>query len=339
MSDMAAVCYLRRRHKGAIDGTRKCPRCECVFSIDCYGNIRLPEPRQTDRNSPSLFVATLIRPGNETLTPNYIYDPSVAGDARKADAAGSSLYQPHHLPGRAPGGGGGGPLGSHDKQKQGFHNLAYSKSNDSTLKLEVDNNHLNQRLHAAPGKELHHQGSALPAEGGLYIIQPDALAPRWTPSQVPVYPNIQEYENQRSHGERGRRPAADEWDGSVDKCAAGGESPSADEIEIDEGVGGTPDYPCDTGDEGSVLSVDIHTSTTSLSSADTRDELRLRKTTDASTMESGISVMRSEEGDDEEEEEEARNDEEEDEVQSVTDSMVAEALAALEAATAGEDFD
>ncbi|AWO97565.1 Hypothetical protein SMAX5B_001475 [Scophthalmus maximus] len=233
MSDMAAVCYLRRRHKGAIDGTRKRPRCECVFSIDCYGNIRLPEPRQTDRNSPSLFVATLIRPGNETLTPN--------------------------------------------------------KSNDSTLKLEVDNNHLNQRLHAAPGKELHHQGSALPAEGGLYIIQPDALAPRWTPSQVPVYPNIQEYENQRSHGERGRRPAADEWDGSVDKCAAGGESPSADEIEIDEGVGGTPDYPCDTGDEGSVLSVDIHTSTTSLSSADTRDELRLRKTTDASTMESGIS--------------------------------------------------
>ncbi|XP_035477331.2 sodium/potassium/calcium exchanger 1 [Scophthalmus maximus] len=291
---------------------------------------------------------------------SYIYDPSVAGDARKADAAGSSLYQPHHLPGRAPGGGGGGggPLGSHDKQKQGFHNLAYSKSNDSTLKLEVDNNHLNQRLHAAPGKELHHQGSALPAEGGLYIIQPDALAPRWTPSQVPVYPNIQEYENQRSHGERGRRPAADEWDGSVDKCAAGGESPSADEIEIDEGVGGTPDYPCDTGDEGSVLSVDIHTSTTSLSSADTRDELRLRKTTDASTMESGISVMRSEEGDDdeeeeeeeeearndddeeeEEEEEEARNDEEEEEVQSVTDSMVAEALAALEAATAGEDFD
>uniref|UniRef100_A0A8D3A611 Uncharacterized protein n=1 Tax=Scophthalmus maximus TaxID=52904 RepID=A0A8D3A611_SCOMX len=239
------------------------------------------------------------------LCRSYIYDPSVAGDARKADAAGSSLYQPHHLPGR---------------QKQGFHNLAYSKSNDSTLKLEVDNNHLNQRLHAAPGKELHHQGSALPAEGGLYIIQPDALAPRWTPSQVPVYPNIQEYENQRSHGERGRRPAADEWDGSVDKCAAGGESPSADEIEIDEGVGGTPDYPCDTGDEGSVLSVDIHTSTTSLSSADTRDELN-------------------DDDEEEEEEEEARNDEEEEEVQSVTDSMVAEALAALEAATAGEDFD
>ena len=98
-------------------------------------------------------------------------------------------------------------------------------------------------------------------------------------------------------------------------------------------MGGTPDYPCDTGDEGSVLSVDMHTSTTSLSSVDTRDELRLRKTPDVSTMESGISVTKYEEEEGEEEEEEGE------EVQSVTDSMVAEALAALEAATAGEDFD
>ncbi|XP_040887712.1 uncharacterized protein zgc:194930 [Toxotes jaculatrix] len=262
---------------------------------------------------------------------SYIYDPSVAVDVRKTDSAGSSLYQPHNLSGGIPG---RDPLGGHNKQKQGFHNLGYSKSNDSTLKLEVDNNHVNHRLHAVPVKELHQQGSTPPAEGDLYIIQPEALGPRWviqekTPSQVPVYPNIQEYENQRSYGEQGHRATRNGWDGSITECVTGNESLSADEIETDEGVGGTPEYPCDTGDEGSILSVDIHTSTTSLSSADTKDELRLPKTPDVSTMESGISVTKSED------EEEARNEDEE--VQSVTDSMVAEALAALEAATAGED--
>ncbi|XP_070786142.1 uncharacterized protein [Enoplosus armatus] len=255
---------------------------------------------------------------------SYIYDPSVAVDVRKTDSAGSSLYQPHHLSG---GSHGSDPLSGHNKQKQGFHNLGYSKSNDSTLKLEVDNNHVNHRLHAAPSaKELYTQGSAPPPE--VYIIQPEVLAPRWVmhekgPSQVPVYPNIQEYENQTSYGERGRRATRNEWDSSITECGIGSESLSADEI--DEGVGGTPEYPCDTGDEGSVLSVEIHTSTTSLSSADTRDELRLPKTPDVSTVESGISVMKSEDEDEDEE------------VQSVTDSMVAEALAALEAATAGED--
>lgn len=238
----------------------------------------------------------------------------MAVDVRKSDSAGSSLYQP-----RLPSGGppGSDPLG-HGKQKQGFHNLGYSRSNDSTLKLEVDNNHVNQRLHAAsaPVKELHRQGSAPHAEGGPYIIQPESVVPTWaaegkTPSQVPVYPNIEEYDDQRGrHG----------WDSS--ECGIGSESLSADEI--DEGVGGTPEYPCDTGDEGSVLSVDVHTSTTSLSSVDTRDDLKLPKTPDVSTVESGISVMRN-----------AR----EEEVQSVTDSMVAEALAALEAATAGEDYE
>ncbi|XP_023276572.1 uncharacterized protein LOC111665734 [Seriola lalandi dorsalis] len=266
---------------------------------------------------------------------SYIYDPSVAVDVRKTDSAGSSLYQPHHLSGGPPG---SDPLSGHNKQKQGFHNLGYSKSNDSTLKLEVDNNHVNHRLHAAPSpaKELHQQGSAPPAEGDLYIIQPESLGPRWviqekTPSQVPVYPNIQEYENQRSYGKQEHRETRNGWDSSITECVTGRESLSADEIEIDEGVGGTPEYLCDTGDEGSILSVDIHTSTTSLSSADTRDEIRLPKTPEVSTVESGISVTKSED----EEEEEARNADEE--VQSVTDSMVAEALAALEAATAGED--
>ncbi|XP_038588590.1 uncharacterized protein zgc:194930 [Micropterus salmoides] len=259
---------------------------------------------------------------------SYIYDPSVAVDVRKTDSAGASLYQPQYLSDAAPS---NDPLSSHNKQKQGFRNMGYSKSNDSTLKLEVDNNHVNRRLHAAPSaNEVHRQGSEPLPE--VYIIQPEALAPRWGmqekgPSQVPIYPNINKYENQTSYGEQDYRATAIGWDSSITQCVTGNESLSADEV--DEGVGGTPEYLCDTGDEGSVLSVDIHTSTTSLSSADTRDELRLPKTLDVSTVESGISVMKSED------EEEARDKKEE--VQSVTDSMVAEALAALEAATAGED--
>lgn len=250
---------------------------------------------------------------------SYIYDPSVAVDGPKSDSAGSSLYQPHYLSGGAL----GGDAHSGLKQKQGFHNPGFSKSNDSTLKLEAGNNHVNHRLHS-PANELHRQASAPPAEGGLYIIQPEALGPRWvtqdrSPSQVPVYPDIQDYEDQRRYGEQGRRG----WDGSVGDYATRRESLSADEI--DEGVGGTPEYPCDTGDEGSVLSVDIHTSTTSLSSADVKDDRRPPKTPELSTVESGIVVTKSED--------------EDEEVRSVTDSMVAEALAALEAATAGEDFE
>lgn len=242
------------------------------------------------------------------LSLSYIYDPTTPADVRKSDSAGSSLYQPHHLPG-AP------RSADPNKQKQGINNLGYSKSSDSTLKLEVDNNHVNHRLHAAPP----------PAE--VYIIQPEKM--RWTaqersPSQVPVYPNM-DYPNHTSYDERGYRGARSGWDSSVTECVNGVEILSVDEI--DEGVGGTPEYLCDTGDEVSVLSVDIHTSNTSLSSADTRDGHRLPKTPDVSTVESGISVMKSEDEETKEEEE----------VHSITDSMVAEALAALEAATAGED--
>lgn len=244
------------------------------------------------------------------LSLSYIYDPTTPADVRKSDSAGSSLYQPHHLPG-AP------PSGDPNKQKHGIHNLGYSKSSDSTLKLEVDNNHVN-RLHAAPP----------PAE--IYIIKPEKM--RWTvqertASPVPVYPNM-EYRNHTGYEERGHRGGRGGWDSSVTECVNSVENLSVDDI--DEGVGGTPEYLCDTGDDISILSVDIHTSNTSLSSADTRDGLRLPKTPDVSTVESGISVMKSED------EEEATKEEEE-EVQSITDSMVAEALAALEAATAGED--
>lgn len=259
------------------------------------------------------------------LSHSYIYDPSDEVDGRKMDSSSSSLYHPHHLSGGAPG---ADPLGHHGKQKQGFNNLGFSKAGDSTLKLEVDNNQLNYRVHGAPPtREVHRQASAPPAE--VYIIQPESLGPRWVvqdkgPSQVPVYPNIQGYQTQTTYGKTGHHMIRNGWDGST-----GRESLSADEV--DEGVGGTPEYMGDTGDEGSVLSVDIHTSNTSLSSVDTRDGLRLPKTPDVSTVESGISVMKSE---DEEE-----FPKEEGEAQSITDSMVAEALAALEAATAGEDME
>lgn len=81
----------------------------------------------------------------------------------------------------------------------------------------------------------------------------------------------------------------------------------------ESGVVLTPDYLGDTGDEASILSGDINTSSTSLSSADTREYKGGRP--------------------------EAENREDKEDCQSVTDSMVAEALAALEAATAGEDYD
>nr|XP_057924948.1 uncharacterized protein zgc:194930 [Doryrhamphus excisus] len=249
---------------------------------------------------------------------SYMSDPSAAVDMRKTD----SFYHTHNL---SSGALSSRSLRGHRSQKEdkeGFHNLAYSISSDSSLRLEVDNNHVNHRLHAAPVPAT---ASAPTVEGGLYIIQPDALGPQWVMqdkrhSQVPVYPAFQAYDNQRVFGELRH------WDSPLSECINAGGSLSVDEV--DEGVGGTPEYPCDTGDEASVLSVDIQTSTTSLSSVDTKDERRC-KAADVSTMESGICVTKSED----------EEDDNGDEVQSVTDSMVAEALAALEAATAGEDYE
>ncbi|XP_053715786.1 uncharacterized protein zgc:194930 [Synchiropus splendidus] len=260
---------------------------------------------------------------------SYIYDPSVT-DVSKTDSVDNAVYQAHHLSGGPPGRhSSGGP----NKQKQGFHNLGYSKSSESNLKFEVEKNQVNHRLHAAPPptRELHHHSSAPSPEGGLYIIQPDSLGPQWVmhnrgPSQVPVYPTVQEYETRRSYTPP-HLTAGKGWESPIRETA--NESLSADEV--DEGVGGTPEYPCDTGDEGSILSVDIHTSTTSLSSAGTRDDHRLPKNPDHGTLESGICVTKSEDEDEMKMEEE--------EVESITESMVAEALAALEAATAGEDLE
>ncbi|CAL8325428.1 unnamed protein product [Lota lota] len=245
---------------------------------------------------------------------SYIYDPSAVVEPGKSELSGASsrgsLYQPRVPPGGA-------------QQKEGVSNLAYSKSNEGTLKLEADNNHVNR----LPVCQQPQQGG--PPAGPLYIIQPQAPGPRWAaedaprPSQVPVYPDPLDY------GGGGVGPVLPAYPPSEP-----GAWDTADYE--DEGVGGTPEYPCDTGDEGSVLSVEMHTSITSVSSTDTRDGPRWPATTpDASTAESGISMTKSE--DEEEEEQQRRREAEGDDVRSVTDSMVAEALAAMEAATAGED--
>ncbi|KAJ8397789.1 hypothetical protein AAFF_G00434780 [Aldrovandia affinis] len=77
---------------------------------------------------------------------------------------------------------------------------------------------------------------------------------------------------------------------------------------------------------------DVNTSTTSLSSADTKERAQAG---DGGLP--GASATDSSSSEGEEEEEEGKR--EEDDCGSVTDSEVAEALAALEAATAGEDYE
>ncbi|XP_064787993.1 uncharacterized protein LOC135510747 isoform X3 [Oncorhynchus masou masou] len=263
-------------------------------------------------------------------SPCYIYDPTVPLDVHgmNRDPAESSLYQPHHLPAD------GGDQ-SNNKQKQDFHNLGFSNSNKYNdgedggqgLKLEIDNNQIN-RLHAVPANPERGQGRgqgvkpwAVEGGGGgrgLYILHPEGQVPRRDPSkgpsQVPIYPNTLSLDHSHhlthlgdndSHKIRMFRNSSDpSWPG------VGCYTSLTDEL--DERVGGTPEYLCDTGDEESVLSVDIPTSTTSLSSADTKDD---RRAPDATTGR------------------------EEDDVYHITNSMVAEALAALDAATAGEDYE
>lgn len=85
---------------------------------------------------------------------------------------------------------------------------------------------------------------------------------------------------------------------------------------------GTSEYVGDTADEESVISVDIHTSSTSLSSADT-------KLVGESSIDEDHPHSRRE----------GVKEKETEDCISVTDSMVAEALAALEAATAGEEYE
>lgn len=177
----------------------------------------------------------------------------------------------------------------HDGKKQGFHNLGYSSSSNLS-KSDIENNHINQTRSNLP--------QTAGGNSSLYILQPDGGVTPTIPSPL------------------------------CSVLPLGTEPGKQTERFRDSGLGnGSDGYLCRTNQEGegrhqadeeSVISVDIHTSSTSLSSADTKlviDE-------DSSFSRKAGSKEK-----------------DTDDVVSVTDSMVAEALAALEAATAGEDYE
>lgn len=169
-------------------------------------------------------------------------------------------------------------------EKQGFHNFGYTSSSQS----DIENNHINKTKSNQPNK----------SESSLYIIQPDGDS-----ATVPSAPPL------------------------CSECVLGTEPGKCSETFRDSGLaGGSDGFLCgqeekagsvgDTADEESVISVEIHTSSTSLSSSDT-------KLDDRSEEDESLSQTQK------------KN---EDSV-SITESMVEEALAALEAATAGEEFE
>lgn len=184
---------------------------------------------------------------------------------------------------------------SDDGKKQGFHNLGYT-SNSNLSKSDIENNHINQTRSNLPQTD--------GGNSSLYILHPDGGVSPTLPSAPPLC--------------------------FVSPLAT--ESGKQTERFRDSGLGnGSDGYLCrtdrdeearqrarDTADEESVISVDIHTSSTSFSSADTK------LVTDEDSSSSRKAGSKGKEAED---------------TVSVTDSMVAEALAALEAATAGEDYE
>ncbi|KAG7462117.1 hypothetical protein MATL_G00199200 [Megalops atlanticus] len=246
---------------------------------------------------------------------SYIYDPSVPVDVhgRKRDTATTTLYQ-------------GKPQEAENTHKvQGFHNLGYTHKyadgvKQGTAKLEIDNNQIN-RLHAAPGARTQdHVLKAGAGDSSLYILQPGE-SPR--KCALPGHTPLPEHNALQcsSPGVTFER---------LNDHLIGG-TPQANGDAFSRRGHGSPRSPCEAGDPGdepdadSVLSgrsEEVHTSTTSLSSADTRE--RPPQTAGESHGSEG------------EEEEEG---EDEGDSGSITDSEVAEALAALDAATAGEDYE
>ncbi|XP_059359977.1 uncharacterized protein LOC132097957 [Carassius carassius] len=236
---------------------------------------------------------------------SYIHDPSIPVEVpgQKRDPTSSYLYQSHRFPEEV----------DHVHKKQGFHNLAYS-THPSPTKLDIDNNHIN-RLHAnIPAEQI--LSSPAESDPSLYILQPESEG---TPiKDAPTLHTNSPIQNQsllrvdrfRDSG-LGSRGITDGTEGS-EGYPYGQEDEDGDRK---SGLAGSPD----TADEESVLSVDIHTSSTSLSSADTKLMIEDREKEESS-------IMRGEQ-------ERGK----EIDCVSVTDSMVAEALAALDAATAGED--
>lgn len=178
---------------------------------------------------------------------------------------------------------------SDDGKKQGFHNLGYT-SNSNLSKSDIENNHINQarsNLPQTPG-----------SNAGPYILQPDGEVSTTIPSAPPLCQVI---------------PLGTETERFRDSGLGNGSEGCLCRTEEEKRQGTQ-----DTADEESVISVDIHTSSNSLSSADTKP------------LTDEDSSLSRKAGSKEKDKEDAL---------SVTDSMVAEALAALEAATAGEEYE
>ncbi|KAF4089138.1 hypothetical protein AMELA_G00063110 [Ameiurus melas] len=218
-----------------------------------------------------------------SMLKSYIYDPTDPVDINevKQDPSTNSLvssYQGHSQ--------------ADDGKKQGFHNLGYT-SNSTLSKSDIENNHINQARSNLP--------QTAGGKSSFYILQPDGGVSPTLPSTPPLCPVSPLGTSPGKQTERFR----DSGLGNGCLCRT-------DQEEEGRQRAG------DTADEESVISVDIHTSSTSLSSADTKlviDE-------DSSFSRKAGSKEKDTE-----------------DTESVTDSMVAEALAALEAATAGEEYE
>ncbi|XP_026990142.1 uncharacterized protein zgc:194930 [Tachysurus fulvidraco] len=208
---------------------------------------------------------------------SYIHDPTdpVEVNGLKQDPSTNSLFSSYQFHGE-----------SGDGKKQGFHNLGYT-SNSNLSKSDIENNHINQSRSNLP--------QSAGGNSSLYILQPDGVISSTVPSAPPLCPVTPLGTEPGKQTERFR-------DSGLGNGSDGYLCRTEQEEEGRHGAR-------DTADEESVISVDIHTSSTSLSSADTK------------LMKAG-----------------SKEKDTEDSV-SVTDSMVAEALAALEAATAGEEYE
>ncbi|KAI7814960.1 uncharacterized protein zgc:194930 [Triplophysa rosa] len=232
------------------------------------------------------------------MVKGYISDASVPVDVPgcKRDPTTSSLYQSHKFPEES----------DHIHKKQGFHNLGYS-THPSPTKLDIDNNHIN-RLHAnVPDQRV--RPSQPEHDSRRYILRPEDEG-------TPVKTLCDEPMLGTEPGKREER-FRDSGLGSGGISEGSDGCPCGQEEEYEEmrcRVASTPDTE-------SMLSVDMHTSSTSLSSADTKLVIDDRDENEPAFIE------------------EEQETEKESDGLSITDSMVAEALAALDAATAGEDFE
>ncbi|TSL40989.1 hypothetical protein Baya_7068 [Bagarius yarrelli] len=127
---------------------------------------------------------------------------------------------------------------SDDGKKQGFHNLGFT-SNSNLSKSDIENNHINQ------AKSTLSQTAG--SNSSLYILQPDGQISPTLPSAPPLSPVTQ---------------LGTEAEKQTDRFRDSGLGNGSEE-EGRHGAG-------DTADEESIISVEIHTSSTSLSSADTK---------------------------------------------------------------------